>query len=174
MDTYSSNSYQHFVGLNIWKEGEAKKLKMSMYRFTSLLTERPESSIRVTADSVGRGQWLRVLHDASKIVARPLQWFELKDSCLKTRKQVEWKCTPLLIIYFFDISERKEMSAIRHCIAVKRQCFMCIVTEHDIISEQMNSEKSLQEIRMDRSNLPGISKNDVASVYDKTEVTQGK
>lgn len=72
---------------------------------------------------------------------------------------VEWKYISLLVSYCSDISEACDMSAVQHGVAAKRPSVSCMMTQEDIISGWMASEKSVKNIRMVRSRCTVAPKN---------------
>lgn len=71
-----------------------------------------ESAIRITTDSVGREQRMRLLHKTMKLVVQHLQKCELQVLVVETRELVERKGQLLLVSFWCDISENKYMSVV--------------------------------------------------------------
>lgn len=69
---------------------------------------------------------MMVLHEAMNTVVCSLQEIALKGFVVE---QEEWGCVPLVGLYSYDIPEGKDISAVRHVVAVKQHCVRCKVTE---------------------------------------------
>lgn len=57
---------------------------------------------------------IRILYNAVKVVAGPMQKYDLKLLVAETRHLFPWKCVPLMILYSCDISEDKDLSGVQH------------------------------------------------------------
>lgn len=113
-----------------------------------------------------------VIHEATKVVLRPLQKCELKGSAVKSRDVVEWKCVPLPLSYCCDIAEAEDISAVRQGFAVKRRCVRCKVIGEDFISGAISGERSLKDTKVARGRFLRMSKNNIGSVDDGNAVAQ--
>lgn len=100
--------------------GEDKQL--SEYSFTSLKKVLLESDVRVTDNSVRREQKMKVHHEAENVVAEPSHKCDLKSLVVKPRWLLQRKFKPLLVLYRYDISAGKVVSAVRYGVAVERPC----------------------------------------------------
>lgn len=76
---------------------------------------------------------MRVLCGAIEVVVGPLQRRELKRFFVKTRELVEWRYVPLLVSHCCDISDSKDMTAVRHDVALRRPSVSSAVVVESII-----------------------------------------
>lgn len=54
----------------------------------------------------------------------------------------------LLVLYYYDISEGKGTTAVRHSASVKRLGVKCIVTGEDTINSELAGEGSVKDTEM--------------------------
>lgn len=125
--------------------GEGREV--SVYRFTSLETVPLEDGARVVGKVMERERRMRMIYRAMKMVVWPLEKYERSGFQVKTREGLEWKCVPLLVSYCCDISEGKDISAVRHGVAVRRPCVRCMVTGEDIIAGRRSDIRSMEDTR---------------------------
>lgn len=90
---------------------------------------------------------MRMIHRAMKMVVWPLKRYERSGFNVKTREGVEWRCVPLLVSYCCDIPEGKDISGVRHGVAVRRPCVRCMVTGEDIIAGRRSDIRSMEDTR---------------------------
>lgn len=84
---------------------------MSFNGIRSSTTVQMKGGVHVTADLKRREKWTGFLHEALKVVVRPLQECKLKAFVVKPGEVKKWRCVPQLVLYCCDIPNGMNMSA---------------------------------------------------------------
>lgn len=101
------------------EEGSREDEEVLVYLLTLWMKVLLNCGVRAFSDLVRREQGMRGLQEATKVVVRPLQEYELSAFLVKTRELVGWKCLPLVVSHCCNFMEGMDMSAVRHGVAVK-------------------------------------------------------
>lgn len=91
---------------------------------------------------------MRVLHNAIKVVTRHLHVCQLRGIVVRTKKLVECKGIPLLVLYCCVIFEAKDLSSDRRDVTVRRPLVRFMVTGKGTLCSKMDGEKSVKAIKM--------------------------
>lgn len=115
-----------------------------MYAFISPMPVALKNSIRAIADSVGIKREMRVLQEFTKVMVGSPQETNLKWCLVKIIDLVKWKSVWLLVLYYSDSNECRNMSAVGFAATEKSPSVTCVMTGEDIFSCPISHEKSLK------------------------------
>lgn len=99
-----------------------------------------------------------------KVVVGPLQKCELSGFFTRNMVLAEWKCVPVLVLYFCNNPESNEMLSVRLFVAAKRSCIRYMTTEVEKISNELAVKSFVRKSKMIRSRFLQIPKSDKGTV----------
>lgn len=81
------------AGDEVQDEGSGECSDISVYGTTSSSTVPLERDVHAIGDSERKEKQMRVLHEAMKLVVRPMQKCKLKGFLVRTPEVVEWNAS---------------------------------------------------------------------------------
>lgn len=103
-----------------------------------------DDEVRLTSTSNGREQNMLVLHNALKTALKSLEDVAPTGFLVSSRSSGTWRCFPALVSYCADIPEAKNLTTVKHGLAVTRPCHRCLGTLSDFekCSNPVNRHRS--------------------------------
>lgn len=113
---------------------------------------------------------IAALYNESECVVLFLRKSEQKGFVVKTRKLVQWKRLWLLVTYCCDILDNEDMPEVQQGIAVKRPCAKIMLTEKNIMSGLIASEKSLKDYTVTRRRYIAVPEKMTLKLLDDIQI----
>lgn len=106
--------------------------KISIHRFTSGTSFEVESLYPLISDASDKFQKGEMLHEAMKMLFKPLNCYPLTGSSTIWKDCITRNCCLFVISLCFDIWEAKDICCIHHGTKVQSPCLRCVFLLHDV------------------------------------------
>lgn len=93
---------------------------------------------------------------------------------VRIAEQVEWNCVTILVSYFCDISEAKNMSDVQQGVVVKKLWIRCMLDGKNTSSGGLAGKRSIRNNRMARRPVLLIPRNNSRRDADGNKIAQGE
>ena len=110
--------------------GDVETAEKDLVNDVSII-EPLDDDVRLTSTSEGREQNMLVLHNALKTALRALEGVTTTGFLVTSRKLGTWRCFPAVVSYCADIPEAKNLTTVKHGLAVTRPFHRCLGTLSD-------------------------------------------